>query len=73
MGELFPPWLPPFALVLYVTPTLVAVWRAHHRALAITVLNLLLGWTLAGWVAALVWALTAPIKEPRADDDRQAL
>jgi hypothetical protein len=59
MEYLFSPWLPPCVLVLYVTPTLVAWWRAHHHVLAIGALNLLLGWTFMGWVAAFVWALTA--------------
>ena len=49
-----------FAMVLgvYFLPTVVAMMRNHHNAGAILVLNLLLGWTLLGWVAALVWSLT---------------
>ncbi len=46
-------------VLLYFLPTLVAQRRSHHQAGAITVLNVLLGWTLIGWVAALVWAATA--------------
>jgi len=41
---------------LYFLPTIVG--RSKHNAGAIFVLNLLLGWTLVGWVVALVWALT---------------
>jgi hypothetical protein len=50
-----------FSVVLppYLLPTLVAAWRSHHQTKAIFALNLLLGWTLVGWVIALVWALTA--------------
>lgn len=47
------------AVVLYFVPLLVATTRNHVNMLAIGVLNLLLGWTLIGWVAALVWACTA--------------
>jgi hypothetical protein len=36
--------------------------RDHRQWLAIVVLDLLLGWTLVGWVAALVWACTADTK-----------
>lgn len=45
-------------LAVYFVPTLVAIKREHHNLGAIIALNVLLGWTLLGWVAALVWALT---------------
>jgi hypothetical protein len=48
-----------FILVAYFFPTLVAVLRRHRNALAIGLLNLFLGWTVIGWVGALVWAATA--------------
>ena len=47
------------AVGLYFLPTFVAV-NGHPHALAVFVLNLLLGWTLLGWVVALVWALVKP-------------
>jgi hypothetical protein len=50
--------LPALLLVAYFVPAIVAYLRHHHNENAIAVLNLLLGWTLLGWVAALVWALT---------------
>lgn len=50
-------WL--LILAVYFFPGVVASMRGHHNAGAIFVLNLLLGWTLLGWVAALVWACTA--------------
>lgn len=43
---------------LYLLPSLVAAGRKHKNEGAIVALNLLLGWTLLGWIAALVWALT---------------
>ena len=43
----------------YFLPTMVALARDHRNAVAIFVLNLLLGWTLIGWVAAIVWACAA--------------
>jgi hypothetical protein len=46
-------------LLLYFFPWAVAWARDHHQISAIAVLNLFLGWTLLGWVAALVWAFTA--------------
>lgn len=43
---------------LYFLPTIVAVRRNHPQKNAIFVLDLFLGWTLLGWVVALVWALS---------------
>lgn len=42
--------------VLYPIPTLVAWLRHARHAPAITALDVFGGWTLIGWVAALVWA-----------------
>lgn len=44
--------------LLYVAPTILAFRRKHHNRQAIAALNLLAGWTVVGWIAALVWALT---------------
>ena len=43
---------------IYFLPWIKA-WRwGHSKIEAIAVLNVLLGWTFVGWVAALVWAYT---------------
>ena len=39
---------------LYFLPTLIAFLRQHKNKLAIFLLNLLLGWTVLGWVVSLV-------------------
>src|SRR5215472_16652098 len=41
----------------YFLPTIIARKRHHRNIQGIFVLNLLLGWTLIGWVGALVWAV----------------
>ncbi|MCH7575029.1 MAG: superinfection immunity protein [Candidatus Marinimicrobia bacterium] len=41
---------------IYFFPSIVG--RSKTNFVAIFVLNLFLGWTVLGWVAALVWALT---------------
>ena len=46
-------------LVMYLVPTLIATTRKHHNFPAIIAVNILLGWTILGWVAALVWSLTS--------------
>jgi hypothetical protein len=43
-------------LVLYFVPMVEAVDQAHPDALAISLLNVFLGWTCIGWVVALAWA-----------------
>jgi Superinfection immunity protein len=45
-------------VIAYCLPTVIASLRGHRQQGAIFALNLLLGWTLIGWVAALVWGLT---------------
>jgi hypothetical protein len=54
------------AIAAYFIPTVIAAVRSHHNAGAICVLNLLLGWTVLGWVAAIVWACTATKQQQEA-------
>lgn len=48
----------------YLAPAIVAFLRHHHNQWAIFALNLLLGWSVIGWVVALVWSLTRPAPQP---------
>lgn len=50
----------------YFFPSLVAGVRHHHNATAILVLNIFLGWTVLGWIVALVWSCTAVAKPAKA-------
>ena len=45
-------------LFFYFIPSYVALKRDHHQKMAIFVLNLFLGRSFLGWVAALIWAST---------------
>jgi hypothetical protein len=45
-----------FIIVLYFVPAAIGRKKKNHTA--ILVLNLLAGWTVVGWVIALIWALT---------------
>lgn len=47
---------------LYFLPTFLA--RNKRRRVPIIVLNILLGWTLLGWVGALIWVLADSPREP---------
>jgi len=48
-------------VVLFFLPNIVAYSRGHNSAHAILALNILLGWTVLGWVVAMVWALTGNV------------
>jgi hypothetical protein len=48
------------ALLVYFVPALFAASRKHHNKGAIFATNLLLGWTLLGWIIAFIWASTNP-------------
>ncbi|GAA3940775.1 hypothetical protein GCM10022406_25930 [Hymenobacter algoricola] len=43
-------------LFLYFLPAILG--RNHRQSNSITILNLLLGWTVLGWIGALVWAMS---------------
>jgi hypothetical protein len=45
------------ALAFYFLPTIIACKKKKVNTLAILALNLLLGWTLIGWIVALIWSL----------------
>ena len=45
-------------LIAYFLPSIIAMKRGTDHAAGIMLLNLFLGWTLIGWVAALVWAVS---------------
>jgi hypothetical protein len=45
-------------IVMYFFPTILAGLRHKRNTPAIGMLNFWLGWTLLGWVIALVWACT---------------
>ncbi|MCC8953229.1 superinfection immunity protein [Bradyrhizobium sp. Pear77] len=45
-------------IAAYFIPSFVASGRGHQNTAAIVVMNIFLGWTFWGWVAALVWAFT---------------
>jgi hypothetical protein len=46
-----------FGFLVYFLPTMVAFLRDRHDKLSVFLLNFFLGWSLIGWVIALVWAL----------------
>lgn len=45
-----------FGAFMYFLPFIVALARSKRDVLGIFLLNFFLGWTLIGWVVALIWA-----------------
>lgn len=60
IAKVFGPLFFVAAPALYFLPMIEAALRKHGNLPALGALNLLLGWTLIGWVGALVWALAKP-------------
>ena len=46
--------------VLYLLPIYEATNNDHPSTTSIALVNILLGWTLLGWVTALIWAVNKP-------------
>ena len=61
------------AAKIYFLPSAAAMRYRHQYVQAIVILNFLLGWTLIGWVLALVWAMTAAGLADLADPPAPAL
>ena len=69
LGKVFPgseQWLVvlvPLFLIAYFIPFFVAAGRKHRFSTAIGLINLLLGWTFIGWLAAIIWAVNRDVRE----------
>ena len=59
----------PVLLIAYLTPVLIAVFRKHRFTTAIGLINFFLGWTVVGWLAAVVWAVNKDLRETPEDPE----
>jgi hypothetical protein len=46
-----------FGFVMYFLPSIIALARSKRDLLSIFLLNLFLGWSVIGWVVALIWSV----------------
>ena len=53
------------SLLVYFIPYIIAKQNKKQNAGAIGALNFFLGWTLVGWVVALVWAMSKDASVPQ--------
>ena len=49
------------SFVMYFLPSIVAFARSKRDTASIVLLNFFLGWTMIGWVVALVWAFRTDV------------
>lgn len=56
------------ALILYFVPTYIAIRKNHKYKAQITIINVFLGFSLIGWVGALIWATMLSDKEELAQE-----
>jgi hypothetical protein len=64
MTHLLPAFFLPFfgfGFVMYFLPSIIALARSKRDIAGIVLLNFFLGWTLIGWVVALVWAVKTDV------------
>jgi Superinfection immunity protein len=64
MAHVLPAYFLPFigfGFVMYFLPSIIALARNKRDIAAILLLNFFLGWTMIGWVVALVWAVKADV------------
>src|SRR5215470_4511876 len=59
IGLIFMLFLFAIGVAFYLLPTIVAMQRKVARSAGIVMLNIFLGWTFLGWLAALIWACSA--------------
>ena len=45
-------------ILFYLTPSFIAAIRRHRNYIPIQLFNLFFGWTIIGWLAALIWSFT---------------
>lgn len=59
-------WLTMTGCFLYLLPSLIAEDRHHPNKGSIQVVNVLLGWSILGWVLSLAWSVSAIRRETHA-------
>jgi hypothetical protein len=54
--------LPAF-ITLYLLPSICAVFRKHNNQTPVFLVNLFFGWTILGWLVALIWSGTDNVRK----------
>jgi hypothetical protein len=59
---LFVAMVPVWAILIYFLPSVAAIYSGQPNLNGIFLMNLLFGWTIAGWIVALSWTLRRSAK-----------
>jgi hypothetical protein len=64
---LFVAMVPVWAILIYFLPSVAAIFLGQPNLNGIFLMNLLFGWTIAGWIVALSWTFrrSAKVKGPK--------
>ena len=54
--------VPLLIIFIYFLPTAAAINSRHSNFQSIFIVNLLFGWTIAGWIVALFWPICRPLR-----------
>jgi hypothetical protein len=46
------------SVIIYFIPTIIALKNNHYNKVGVILLNIFLGWTLLGWIGALIWSFS---------------
>jgi hypothetical protein len=49
------------AIPIYLMPSAIAHTRRHKNLVPILLVNIIFGWTIIGWVIALIWSFTSNV------------
>ncbi len=58
-----------FILLFYMLPWAIACQRHSQHTGTIFIINLVFGWTILGWLAALIWAVSEAPKPPKQQNE----
>lgn len=64
MAQLLPAFFLPFiglGFIMYFLPSIIALARSKRDIAGIILLNFFLGWTMIGWIVALIWAVKTDV------------
>ena len=50
---------------VYFAPMGIALIRRHNSIISLSLVNLLLGWTIIFWVVAILWSMSRNVRETR--------
>lgn len=63
LADLFQFFIGMLGLAIYFLPAINAHDRSHHQFTPILLVNLFFGWTILGWILALIWSTSAIRKD----------